>query len=637
MNNRKRKAEDLPFTNGNGGHVLKKNNSEVSLGQPVVEENDLILDGFPSTQESNYGGTGEQSWSADHLAQKLEEIGLGEVAHKFREQNISGAVLDMITEEKLTAMGIDKIGDRLEVLKFIRGISEEHQRKVFNDPVHGHTEIHPLCVKIIDTPQFQRLRYLKQLGACYFVYPGAGHNRFEHCIGVCHLAGQLARTLKKRQPELDITNKDVLCVEIAGLCHDLGHGPFSHLFDGKFIPTVRPDLKWKHEDASVKMFDYLIEENELRKEFERFGLTEQDITFVKEQIAGPLKKNKNEKLLQGVTEEWPYQGREEKKGFLYEIVANKRNGIDVDKWDYFARDCHGLGIKNNFDHHRFMKFSRVLNVDGTLQICSRDKEADTLYSMFQIRATLHRRAYQHRVCNAIETMITDAFIHADKKGIIPGKDGELVRLSDCIDDPVAYTNLNDSIFHVILMSTDKELAKSREILQRIERRQLYKCVGETTPTEGKTKDDVTKIKAEIMSCVDEDSREMLQAHDLVVHLVYLDYGMKSENPIKNVRFYNKNDVTKAVILDKHHVSLMLPGVFAEQLIRLYCKKTDEESLKIARDCFQKWCNDKGLLSKQDSLTPDKNMNGMETPDKKTSTESKSTPVSAGKFKQRLSF
>lgn len=58
---------------------------------------------------------------------------------------------------------------------------------------------------------------------------------------------------------------------------------------------------------------------------------------------------------------------------VLQIVANKRNGIDVDKWDYFARDCHGLGIKNNFDHHRFMKFSRVLNVDGTLQICSRDK------------------------------------------------------------------------------------------------------------------------------------------------------------------------------------------------------------------------------------------------------------------------
>ena len=70
---------------------------------------------------------------------------------------------------------------------------------------------------------------------------------------------------------------------------------------------------------------------------------------------------------------WPYHGRSEKKSFLYEVVANKRNGIDVDKWDYFARDCHMLGIRNNFDHIRFIQFVRVLEVEGQLQICSRDK------------------------------------------------------------------------------------------------------------------------------------------------------------------------------------------------------------------------------------------------------------------------
>lgn len=55
--------------------------------------------------------------------------------------------------------------------------------QIFNDPIHGHIAIHPLCVKIIDTPQFQRLRSIKQLGGTYFVYPGASHNRFEHSIG----------------------------------------------------------------------------------------------------------------------------------------------------------------------------------------------------------------------------------------------------------------------------------------------------------------------------------------------------------------------------------------------------------------------------------------------------------------------
>ncbi|XP_065817370.1 deoxynucleoside triphosphate triphosphohydrolase SAMHD1-like [Labrus bergylta] len=94
--------------------------------------------------------------------------------------------------------------------------------KVFNDPIHGSIELHPLLIKIIDTPQFQRLRFIKQLGGVYFVYPGASHNRFEHSIGVGYLAGKLAEALRSRRPELNITDRDVLCVQIAGLCHDLG-------------------------------------------------------------------------------------------------------------------------------------------------------------------------------------------------------------------------------------------------------------------------------------------------------------------------------------------------------------------------------------------------------------------------------
>uniref|UniRef100_A0A3Q3C9N3 HD/PDEase domain-containing protein n=1 Tax=Haplochromis burtoni TaxID=8153 RepID=A0A3Q3C9N3_HAPBU len=115
---------------------------------------------------------------------------------------------------------------------------------VFNDPIHGHIELHPLLVKIIDTPQFHRLRNIKQLGGVYFVYPGASHNRFEHSIGVAYLAGELAKALKVKQPELHISERDVLCVQIAGLCHDLGHGPFSHFFDGMFMPEAG-DKKWK--------------------------------------------------------------------------------------------------------------------------------------------------------------------------------------------------------------------------------------------------------------------------------------------------------------------------------------------------------------------------------------------------------
>jgi len=78
--------------------------------------------------------------------------------------------------------------------------------KVFNDPIHGHIELHPLCVKVMDTPQFQRLRELGQLGGVSFVYASASHHRFEHSIGTCHLAGCFVEALQKSQPEVRHAN-----------------------------------------------------------------------------------------------------------------------------------------------------------------------------------------------------------------------------------------------------------------------------------------------------------------------------------------------------------------------------------------------------------------------------------------------
>ncbi|XP_022343094.2 deoxynucleoside triphosphate triphosphohydrolase SAMHD1-like isoform X2 [Crassostrea virginica] len=494
------------------------------------------------------------------------------------------------------------------------GLKDEF--KVLNDPIHGHIEIHPLCVKIMDTPQFQRLRYLKQLGGAYFVYPGASHNRFEHSLGVCHLAGQLVTSLKDRQPELEISEPDILCVKIAGLCHDLGHGPFSHLFDKFFLPAIG-EKHIKHEDLSLKMFDYLVEDNKLSPEFEKYKLTETDKTFIKELIKG----RENDQ-----NGEWTYEGRPKEKGFLYDIVANKRCEIDVDKWDYFARDCHMLGINNNFDHARCIKYARVLKVDdetGDLQIGFRDKEVGDLYDMFHTRNTLHRRAYQHIVTKIIEKMITEALREAyDKTKIATSKPNggteeqaevnsktgkpETIRTklnifdADGNVDIKAYQKLTDSIFEEILWSTDDKLEQARGTLIKILKRELYKCVGETCPPPDAIKKEEDKIKDEVWDIL-QKMKSPIEKEDIIVDFVYLDYGKKKDNPIDHAVFYNKENRDKPLNIKKKELSNMLPENFEEQKIRCYCKREEKGRIAEAKKAFVKWCKENGCPLSDESV------------------------------------
>ncbi|XP_074500274.1 deoxynucleoside triphosphate triphosphohydrolase SAMHD1-like isoform X2 [Sebastes fasciatus] len=493
---------------------------------------------------------------------------------------------------------------------------KKKESKVFNDPIHGTVELHPLLIKIIDTPQFQRLRYIKQLGGAYFVYPGASHNRFEHSIGVAHLAGELAKALQTKQeedykitkaqrqpkrditdedPELKITDRDILCVQIAGLCHDLGHGPFSHMFKEMFIDIARPQVdkkkKWKHEEASKEMFDHMVKSNNLEDEMKKNGLKLPDDTiFIKEMIAGLPKRDQGQEVLD-IKAEWPYKGRKKEKSFLYEIVANNRNGIDVDKFDYLARDCYYLGIQNNFDYRRFLKFVRVCEVDGQRQICTRDKEEGNLYDMFHTRYCLHRRVCQHRVNIIIQHMIAEAFLKADKHIEIEGSGGEMFTLSTAIDDMVAYTKLTDHVFEQILNcpeTSSPELKEAREILKKITNRRLYKFLGQTKANDT----DVTQQKEMWKKELELPEGDGL-TDDFVVVDSIMDYGMKDENPIDEMRFYKKEEPDRAFKILRDEKSMFLPVCYSEKLIRVYYRKIDDESMEAARKHFnnveQKLC------------------------------------------------
>ncbi|CAG8845873.1 42103_t:CDS:2, partial [Gigaspora margarita] len=143
----------------------------------------------------------------------------------------------------------------------------------------GYMTFKKWAVEFIDTKAFQRLRDIKQLRNSYYIFPGACHNRFEHSLGTAHLAYILNKKLLE-QPGIERANNDLECVTLAALYHDLGHGPFSHVFDGDVIPGLGLNIKWKHEDGSEKMFDYLYDKMEMHS----IDLSTDDLKFIKNLI-----------------------------------------------------------------------------------------------------------------------------------------------------------------------------------------------------------------------------------------------------------------------------------------------------------------------------------------------------------------
>ncbi|CAL1536522.1 unnamed protein product [Lymnaea stagnalis] len=582
-------------------------------------------------------GINWQDWNNDQLISKMRSEGLDEnIVLIFENYKSTGRDLKGLTVDALMTMGAKSYIDCMSILKVLGSIGavdklEEKYSKVFNDPIHGHIEVHPACIAIIDTPQFQRLRYLKQLGMCYFVFPGAAHNRFEHSLGVYYLAGQFVRILRQNQPYLGITDKDILCVEIAGLCHDLGHGPFSHLFDGKFMPAVNPARKWKHEKASLDMLDYLIADNQLMEPggaLHQYGIDQTDIIFIKEQIYGPL--DVSYSIGDGIL-----KGRPKHKHYLYEIVSNKRNEIDVDKWDYFARDCHHLGIQQNFDHFRFMKFARVIEHEGSWQICTRDKEIGNLYNMFYTRYTLHRTAYQHRVSSAIETMVAHALIKANDHLEFFRKDGTTCKMSECIDDMSVYSELTDEVIFKILYSESQEndMKEAKSIIQRIFNRDLYVCVCQSKPVDAQSfKWTTDEIRAEVLEKARAAEGGQVTEADLVVQITYLDFGMKHQNPVERLLVYSKSEPDKARYLPKIEASRVLgPLTFSELLIRvLSCKKEKSSAIEKAA---KQWCEEKLMKLVSDGW---ENQILLTPPKEPTEAVGNKTPVTAGKQRSLFS-
>ena len=470
--------------------------------------------------------------------------------------------------------------------------------------VHGNIELPSVAVAIIDTPQFQRLRFLKQVGSCHFVYPNATHSRFQHSLGVGYLAYKFADKLRKENKDL-IDEKDCLCVMLAGLCHDLGHGPLSHLWEG-FVEEADPDpdSQWHHEDTSIQMLDYLIQDNELAPVLKDLAqIDEIDILFIKECIAGPLDESTGLPLKNFEPNDpvWRYRGRPESKSFLYEIVANKISGLDVDKWDYLKRDDYFMKVGTTFDFNRLMSYSKVVKTGNPLRrrICIRDKEAEAVAEMYHDRARLHKHAYQHRVTKIVDRMMVDCWLLANEHIRRKGSDGKMYKLSEAWKDIVAFEKLNDDLFSLIKDSDSEEpgILKAQELIRRILKRDFYRELATIKSNPGHML--WGKNQAEVQTFIRNYIRGQSETFNVEEIAVLKAKNRMGYNPIHNIVFYDKNDKIARHVTPES-ITRELPVFLQFETIFVVYKGKNNEDFQEAANHVAKFMQNNNMMPNGDT-------------------------------------
>ena len=293
------------------------------------------------------------------------------------------------------------------------------------DPVHGYVYITEAEKEIMDSYPMQRLRRLRQLAGSEYVYPGANHTRFEHCIGVMYLAGKV---LENPHISRVVTDEEAEVARIAALLHDVGHGPFSHVFEHLLIR----DLNRTHEDIT----SWLVEKSEVGDRLAKMGFNPAEVGKL---AVGKLHKPK--------------------KSFLDQVISS---AVDVDKQDFIVRDTFHTGAEYGFiDVFRLIHALDVM--DGNIAV---EVGALSALEAFVIaRIESFKSIYFHRVGRAAQIMLALAMEKANEElGLTAFK------------TPEEYLAMDD----YTVWSAVKKCEKSRHIIENLENRKMLKCAYERT-------------------------------------------------------------------------------------------------------------------------------------------------------------
>ena len=318
------------------------------------------------------------------------------------------------------------------------------ETKVLKDPVHSYIHIHYEVIwNCLDSKEFQRLRRIRQLGGDFQVYPTAEHSRFSHSLGVYEIVRRMVTEVKSLCVEL--TEYDKVCVMLAGLLHDVGHGPFSHAFEHI--------TNHSHEEYTAKIILGNTELNAiLRAVSEKLP---QDIVFI----------------IQHTHE----------NDILNQIVSGQ---LDADRMDYLLRDSYFTATSyGQFDLERILRTMRVRKTnEGRKVIVVKYTGIHSVEDYIMARYQMYWQVYYHPVARSYEAVFIQLFnrlkdifkvdkdYFEDMKVLIPFLEKSEVSVEE-------YFKLDEnSLLYCCALIQDKEDKIAADLAKRLQNRRLFEYV-----------------------------------------------------------------------------------------------------------------------------------------------------------------
>ncbi len=319
--------------------------------------------------------------------------------------------------------------------------------KVINDTIHGMFRIEGVREELLTTPEFNKLSHIKQLGLAHLVFPGAHHTRFEHSLGCSHIGGLMADSVGLDEHEKTI-------VQVAGMLHDVGHGPYSHTLEHILHERGGADHMHITEGIITGAYDILrADEHSLFDDRKRIPDILEKHGIEPEEVAG---------LIHGAdaagTERNLFNWIEGASSFETQdnTLAHLIHGpVDCDQLDYLLRDAHFTGVRHGVVDH--LRLVECLERHGG-DVAVHEGGVPSLEGMLMARGLMYSAVYFHKVTRVTEMMLSRA----------------VERAGDDLPDAVDMQRMVDA---EIWQALSEAGGIAKDMLRRLKYRQLLKvCV-----------------------------------------------------------------------------------------------------------------------------------------------------------------